>query len=99
MSFVKNLATGALYALPVLSGVALTERLVDPFDRHEHNYVLEGPQNRTEMFYMSTNWYDESGEKHDDRVSDALLGVFVTSSAGVILSRVNSASQAQVHSA
>jgi hypothetical protein len=66
-----KLKTGLAVVSVVTAGL-FVERLVDPLERHEHNYVLEGPAHRSEVFYVSTNYYDETG-KHDDRVGDVIL--------------------------
>jgi hypothetical protein len=61
----------------ILSGSALTERILDPFDRHELDYQLEGGR-VGEVLHASINAYDEHGEKHDDRVGDAyMLGIIL----------------------
>lgn len=57
----------------VVAGAGLAERVVDPFDRHGHDFTIEGPQGYSEIAYASVNWYSQAGEKHDDRFGDLLL--------------------------
>ncbi len=61
-------------SLALASGSMLAERVIDPFDRHDAEYTLQGPQHRSEVFYMSVNEVDANGrEVNDDRFGDALL--------------------------
>jgi hypothetical protein len=80
MSFLKPV----LFTVMCASGAALAERIIDPFERHAHDYSLEGPQGTSEVFYLSSNWYDEHGGKHDDRVGDSMLAAVVLSGAGAV---------------
>lgn len=72
-------AATATLALAASLGVA--ERIVDPFSRLDHDYMLEGPQGASEIFYVSSNWRDETG-KHDDRTGDLLLLTSVLGATG-----------------
>lgn len=80
MKILKNV----LLATCLASGMGIAERVADPFERHNTNYAVEGPEGHSEVFYVSTNWYDESGEKHDDRFGDLLLLTSLATGVGVI---------------
>lgn len=86
----KKVLKVGLYAAPVLSGVALSERVIDPFDIHDHDYTLEGPSGPSEVFYMSSNFYEPGGEKQDDRVGDFLLISTLVTGIGSIALRIRS---------
>jgi len=74
---------GSALMIASLAGTgALAERTVDPFERQPHDFVLEGPQHRSEVFYLSSNWYDEQGNKHDDRTGDVILATTLLSTLG-----------------
>jgi hypothetical protein len=79
--------SGILLALCVSSSAGLAERIADPFERHGLSYTLEGPQTHSEVFYLSSNWYDNNGEKHDDRTGDLLLITSLASGLGAIALR------------
>lgn len=87
---------GALLAFAVASGAGLAERIADPLERHAHDYVLEGPAPPSEAFYLSSNWYDESGKKHNDRVGDGLLAASLLLGTSSLLIRFESGSNAQI---
>jgi len=78
--------------ISVISGVALGERLLDPFDRHDQNYTLEGPQRPSDVFYLSVNSY-EGGEKHDDRLGDLMLFLEAASVFGYVALRLVDSNQ------
>ena len=86
-----NKISGLLLVATVASGAGVAERVVDPFDHYNHSFVLEEPQRNTELFYVSINWYDTSGNKHDDRVGDSLLVAGVLSAAGVTVIQLSQA--------
>ena len=83
-----GLLTKTLFGLSLLNGAATAERIADPFERHEHNFVLEGPTAFSEVFYASINWYDANGNKHDDREGDLLLLETVAYGIGALATRV-----------
>lgn len=84
-----RLLAGALLAASVTSGVALAERIADPFDRYEPPYTLEGPPMHSETFYVSVNWYDSEGNKHDDRAGDAMIALTLASSLGALAAEMS----------
>lgn len=71
----------------LVAGASLAERIIDPFERHGADYVLEGPQHPSEVFYVSSNYYDAQGGKHNDRAGDILLLLTVTSAVGALATR------------
>ncbi len=77
-----------LAATMVAGPVALIERIADPWDRHDPAYTLEGPPQGSEVLYVSVNSYDPTGEKHDDRVGDALIVATIGSVLGGVALRL-----------
>lgn len=82
-----RVASNALALTSAVSFGSLIERVADPFDRHEKQYTVEGPQGHSEVFYLSVNHYDAEG-KHDDRTGDLLLACGALSVAGSIALRL-----------
>lgn len=82
-----NKLSGLMFATMAASGVGIADRIADPIGWHEHNYTMEGPKH-TEGFYVSVNWYDQNGNKHDDRAGDALLAAAALSGVGIALSQL-----------
>jgi hypothetical protein len=82
----KSLLSFGLTADAILGVGLLAERMADPFNRYEQDYTLEGSSGRSEVSYITSNYY-ENGKKHDDRLGDALLGLTIVSFAGVLALR------------
>jgi hypothetical protein len=83
-----KLLRNVLLVTMLVSGVGLAERITDPFERHEHDFTLEGPRQNSEVFYVSSNWYDEEGNQHDDRSGDALIAGIALSGLVVIAKEI-----------
>lgn len=79
-----RVVSNILLAASLSAGVGLAERIADPFDRDPVSYRLEVPQKQSEVFYVSSNYDDANGEKHDDRVGDLLLGTAIVSAIGAV---------------
>ena len=81
--------TGLLLATTLATGIGTAERIIDPFERHAHDYTLEGPSGHSEVsFARSSNWYDDEGKKHDDRLGDLLIVSTIAGAAGTIALRL-----------
>jgi hypothetical protein len=78
----KRLTAGLAITSALCFG-ALAERVADPLERHEIDYSLEGPNHQSEVFYMSVNSH-YNGEKHDDRVGDAMLAAGALAAMGAL---------------
>ncbi len=83
----------ALLTLSLASGVGLAERIADPFIHYSNNYILEVPQHPSEVPYVSSNWYDETNTKHDDRVGDFLLVSALVAGMGGMAIELNNGQQ------
>jgi hypothetical protein len=83
--FKMNYIKGVVFAAGLGSSLGLAERTIDPFDRHEYEYTIDGPQQRSDVFYVSVNGYDEHDNKHDDRLGDGLLMLTIAAGLGSLL--------------
>lgn len=71
-----------LLSVSALGAGAVAERTIDPFERYAHDYSLEGPNDSSDVFYVSSNWYNDAGEKQDDRLGDAIIVFSMLSGLG-----------------